>query len=103
MRWSVVLLVAACSSSPSSPGAPATPDAPATPAVEVTMHFERAAFFDAPFPSDDLLAGGTVKLDGFPSPGKRALPEQALAMLAGAHGFAVGGGVFFQMTGAPGP
>ncbi len=100
MRWLACLLVAACGSS-SSRSLPI--DAPPAAATAVAMDFARHGFFDAPFPSDDLRAGGTVRLDGFPNPGGRALVSQALGMLAGAHGFSLAGGVFFRLSAAPGP
>jgi hypothetical protein len=96
MRW-LALLAVACGSSPAP-----TADAP-PPATAVLMDFTRTGFFDAPFPSDDLVSGGHVRLDGFPNPDGRPLVSKAFDMLASAHGFALTGGVWFRLTGAPGP
>jgi hypothetical protein len=93
MRWLALLLVAAC-------GTSAAP----VPQTAVLMDFTRPGFFDAPFPSDDLVgADGTVRIDGFPNPIDRPLIRQAKDLLAGAHGFSLAGAVFFRLTGAPGP
>jgi len=73
--------------------------------VTVNMHFERAAFYDAPFPSDDLVQpDGTIAIGGYPNPDPVALVDDAKALVAGsAHGFAENGGVFFSLTGAIDP
>ncbi len=54
--------------------------------------------FDAPFPSDDLFDGATVDPAVFPNPAGSVSVEQARALLAGNHGFATTGGVFFQIS-----
>jgi hypothetical protein len=70
--------------------------------VTVNMRFERAQFYDAPFPSDDLVRDdGTIAIDGFPNPDGAMLVEQGKALLASdARGFAENGGVFFTLSGA---
>jgi hypothetical protein len=92
-----IVLLTGCNGS----GAPDAGSAAA--AVSAAMRFDRAAFFDAPFPSDDLLVDGKVKLDRFPNPAQRDLIVQSKVMLAGATGFSLAGGVFFALSGAPGP
>jgi hypothetical protein len=68
----------------------------------VNMQFARNAFYDAPFPSDDLAKGdGTIALDGFPNPDGIALVAMTKAMAASLHGFAEEGAVYFSLTGAP--
>lgn len=87
---------AACSKSDAVP-----PSSAAT--VSVRMQFERASdFYSAPFPSDDLLSSdGRVHLDRFPNETGIAVVKQATTMIeADAHGFALGGGAFFGLTGA---
>lgn len=85
LRWVVVL--AACSSSPS------------TPAPHVMMDFSRAtSLFDAPVPADDLLADIAV-----PNPQHLAMVDQVKTLLAGADGFATTAGVFFQISEAIDP
>ena len=49
----------------------------AVPGTQVKMEFGRAGFYDAPFPSDDLLeADGTIALDLFPNPKNVSLIQQ---------------------------
>lgn len=85
------LPVVACGSSPSSP--------PPEPAATVNMHFERVGFYDAPFPSDDLVkADGTIALGGFPNPNAIQLVEMTRGLAASEHGFAEEGAVFFSTT-----
>lgn len=68
--------------------------------VRVMMDLERpASLFDAPFPSDDLIVDGVVDVSVFPNPEDKILLEQARDLLVGSSGFAMSGGVFFQMTG----
>jgi hypothetical protein len=65
------------------------------------MSFDRAlGFYAAPFPSDDLRrADGTIDVSQFPNPNKVDLIDQGLRLLAtDARGFALAGGVFFQIT-----
>jgi hypothetical protein len=90
----LLLLLPSCSGS----------HAPADP-VTVNMHFERAAFYDAPFPSDDLVQpDGSVAIGAYPNPDPVALVDQAKALVAGgARGFSETGGVYFSLTGAVDP
>ena len=70
----------------------------------VSMRFARASFYDAPFPSDDLVkADGTVALDGFPNPGGIALVTMSKALASAAHGFAEEGAVYFTVSAALAP
>ena len=73
--------------------------------TQVLMDFARGdGFYAAPFPSDDLLgADGSVALAAFPNPKQVDLVQRALALLKGARGFALSGGVFMQLTGALAP
>jgi hypothetical protein len=72
---------------------------------QVSMKFDRAGFFDAPFPSDDLLRDdGSVAIDAFPNPQAIALVDQAKQLVAhDARGFSQNGAVFFRLTGAIDP
>jgi hypothetical protein len=67
----------------------------------VNMHFERASFYDAPFPSDDLVrADGTIAIDGFPDPLGIELVEEGRQLVKNdARGFASSGGIFFTLSG----
>ncbi len=86
------LPVIACGSSTGSTSQP-------EPTATVNMRFERAGFYDAPFPSDDLRkADGTVALDGFPNPNAISLVEMARVLAAGVNGFAEEGAVYFSTT-----
>lgn len=86
------LPVIACGSSASS-------SAPEEPAATINMRFERASFYDAPFPSDDLVkADGTVSLGGFPNPNKISLVDMARALAATEPGFAEEGAIYFSTT-----
>jgi hypothetical protein len=69
--------------------------------ARLSMSFQRATLYDAPFPSDDLKkADGTIDVSKIPNPNNVDLINQALALLAtDAHGFAVAGGVFFRAGG----
>lgn len=63
------------------------------------MHFERASFYDAPFPSDDLVKpDGTISVDGFPNPNKISLVDMARVLAATENGFAEEGAVYFSTT-----
>jgi hypothetical protein len=76
------------------------------PMVTVQMHFDRPTnFFDAPFPSDDLMnANGTVNVTAFPNPSLVPLVDLAKQMVDGqAKGFASEGGIFFTTTDAIDP
>ena len=56
--------------------------APARAPTEVNLKFERSAWLDAPFPSDDLrLSDGTINVSGFPNPSSSTLLSQALALV----------------------
>jgi hypothetical protein len=80
-------------------------DSSATVVRTVNMHFERANFYDAPFPSDDLVrADGTIDIDGFPDPDGIQLVEEGRQLIkTDAHGFAASGGVFFTLSDAIDP
>jgi hypothetical protein len=68
------------------------------------MDFTRTAFYDAPFPSDDLRrADGTIDLSKLPNPQDPTLMAQALTLLKGAHGFGVASAIFFRMGSAVDP
>ncbi|MGH7298402.1 MAG: alpha/beta hydrolase family protein [Polyangiaceae bacterium] len=80
----------------------------AYPTNTVGMRFERAVFYDAPFPSDDLLQpDGSIAIAGFPNlpdPDQVALVDQMKQMVAStAHGFAQEGAVYFSLGGAAHP
>jgi hypothetical protein len=80
LMWSI----AACSSNPPT---------------ELTMSFARDGFYDAPFPSDDLrTADGHIDLTKLPDPAQPRVMEQALALIAGADGFAQTGAIYFRAT-----
>ncbi len=98
----VLPLVTSCQQQPT-----ATTHA-ASAVTSVNMHFERASFYDAPFPSDDLIgADGFVHIDGFPNlppPDTVAIIDQMKQMAAaGSRGFAEEGAVFFTLQGAGPP
>jgi hypothetical protein len=71
----------------------------------VLLDFSRVhSLYDAPFPSDDLQAGGgPADVSGFPNPNSVALLEQARTLLAENDGFSASGGVFFQVSEAIDP
>ncbi len=72
-------------------GSPAAP--------HVLMDFARpTSLFDAPFPTDDLLASGMVDVSAIPNPRHAAAVEQVRALLAGRRGFATTGGVLFRVS-----
>jgi hypothetical protein len=90
-RWWLVVVLGACSSS-SSQG------------PHVMMDFTRAhSFYDAPFPSDDLMQGATPDVSGLPNPLQLSMVDQVHVLLAGADGFASTGGVFFRTSAAVDP
>src|SRR5215475_4745660 len=91
----LLILLAACQGSESAPVLGTT----------VQVSFDRAqGFYAAPFPSDDLVAGGRVDLSRFPNPGNIGIATQAKELLMrDADGFALTGGVFFQLSGALDP
>lgn len=65
----------------------------------VRMDFTRADnLFDAPFPADDLYDGETADVSRFPNPSNSVSVEQARALVVGNRGFALTGGVFFQIS-----
>jgi hypothetical protein len=75
----------------------------AIPGTQAQMDFTRPAFWDAPFPSDDLLSPQTgVDMSKFNYRGV-PLVQQVTQMVSGAKGFAISGGIFFQFTGALNP
>src|SRR6185503_17434269 len=87
--WLAVLTLVACSSDD------------AIPPTVVVMRFDRTAFFDAPFPSDDLRdADGRVHLAGFPNPSSRPLLADAISLIEeDARGFSLAGGVAMRLDG----
>lgn len=88
-------LAIACNSSP-------TREEARDPAGIVNMQFARNAFYDAPFPSDDLVkSDGTIALDGFPNPSDIALVTMTKTLAASLHGFGEEGAVYFSLGAAP--
>jgi pimeloyl-ACP methyl ester carboxylesterase len=86
---------AACSSTPLQPEAKHFVPTSGT----VNMLFQRAGFYDAPFPSDDLVrSDGTIAIDAFPNPAGIPLVTMTKAMAGTSHGFALEGAVFFTLT-----
>jgi hypothetical protein len=72
--------------------------------TELSMTFSRGAFYDAPFPSDDLRgADGRVDLARIPNPTHPTLMEQALDLLARVDGFAQTGAIYFRASAALDP
>jgi hypothetical protein len=72
------------------------------------MRFERASFYDAPFPSDDLIGpDGLVHVEGFPNlppPNTVSIVDQMKQLVVGgSHGFAEEGAVFFSLSGSGQP
>jgi len=85
----------ACTSTPLQPEARRVVTTHGT----INMLFQRSSFYDAPFPSDDLVrADGTVDIDGFPNPSNTALVTMTKAMASSTKGFAEEGAVFFTTT-----
>ncbi len=87
MRWATLcLLLTGCNSSGGT---------------QVLMSFERASFYTAPFPSDDLLrADGHVDVSRVPNPNHVQLIDQGLALIAAdAHGFALSSTILLPLTG----
>ena len=83
-RLVLVLSIAACTSEPPT---------------ELAMSFSRDGFYDAPFPSDDLrTADGHIDLTKLPDPAQPSVMAQALALIAGADGFAQTGAIYFRAT-----
>jgi hypothetical protein len=65
----------------------------------VNMSFERTSFYDAPFPSDDLVkSDGTIDISGFPNPNGNSLVIMLEQLAAQAHGFAEEGAVYFTLS-----
>ena len=80
----------------------------AYPTNTVGMRFERASFYDAPFPSDDLVQpDGTIAISAFPNyppPDTIPIVQQMTQMIAtSSHGFAEEGAVYFSLGGAAHP
>ena len=84
MRAAVVAILLAACSDDSGP--------------HVRFDFARKNLFDAPFPADDLYAGGTADVSRFPNPANSVSVEQARALVAGNRGFPTTGAVFFQIS-----
>ncbi|MBL8956100.1 MAG: hypothetical protein JNK82_35330 [Myxococcaceae bacterium] len=66
------------------------------------MRFTRESLWDAPFPSDDLKGEDRIDLGKFPTR-NIALVAQVRSVAARAGGFSTSAGIFFTLTGAPGP
>jgi hypothetical protein len=92
-RLALLFVVFSCASPRSTPG------------VTVHMQFERAALYDAPFPSDDLVRDdGTIAIGAFPNPAAVPIVDMGKALIGSdARGFAQNGGVFFTLSGAIDP
>ena len=73
--------------------------------VSVAMDFDRPQFYDAPFPSDDLIqADGTVDMSGFANPEQVGIIDDLLERVHGrATGFATTSTVLMRLTGALDP
>jgi len=83
--WVALVLLAACDDSTRGP--------------HVLMDPARTtSYWDAPFPDDGLRAGAGVDLGGFPNPGDAPSVETLRGLLADNDGFALSGGVFFQIS-----
>jgi hypothetical protein len=92
-----VLVSTACNSSTPSPESKKAVSKIGT----INMLFQRASFYDAPFPSDDLVkSDGTIAIGGFPNPSNIPLVIMTKAMAGALHGFAEEGAVFFSATAA---
>ncbi len=78
-------------------------DRPETAGIQVRMDFQRAAFFDAPFPSDDLQnPDGSIRIEGYPNPDKIPFMETTLEVIRDdVKGFGLASAVFFQLTDEP--
>jgi hypothetical protein len=83
--WAVALLVTGCDDEARGPHVLMDPSRPAT-------------FFDAPFPDDGLRVGERVDVAALPNPGATPSVETIRALLADNTGFALSGGVFFQVS-----
>jgi hypothetical protein len=69
------------------------------PATSLGMAFARDAFYDAPFPSDDLRrADGHIDLAKLSGPDPLTWMQQIFAVLAGADGFAQTGAIYFRAS-----
>jgi hypothetical protein len=94
MKRLVAIAVAVAGCGPAAPSATTT----------IAMDFARPGFWDAPFPSDDLRrSDGTVDLSRFPNPDKVQMIDEAETLLAGAHGFAQAGAIYFRASAALDP
>lgn len=65
--------------------------------AQVKMDFDRPGFWDAPFPSDDLLRDGRAELSGF-STRDVPLVAQLRSVAARQLGFATTGAIYFALT-----
>ncbi|MBA3463387.1 MAG: hypothetical protein H0T46_25755 [Deltaproteobacteria bacterium] len=83
--WVVVALLVGCDESSRGPHVVMDPS-------------RRTSFFDAPFPDDGLRSGSGVDVSGFPNPGATPSVETIRGLLADNDGFALSGGVFFQIS-----
>jgi hypothetical protein len=103
-----IVAVAVACGSPSARTEQPSSDAGGPALTTVNMRFERTSFYDAPFPSDDLVgADGAVHIEGFPNlPDPNAVPmvDQMKSLIASsAHGFAEEGAVFLTVSGTGQP
>ncbi len=104
--WGWVFATLACACSQSSSGTPVrTTDTIPPSHTQVMMTFDRSSdFYNAPFPSDDLLtANGTIDLSLFPNPNAAPLMTQAIGLASQTLGFACSAGAFFETTAAVDP
>jgi hypothetical protein len=97
----LAMVVASCSTQTARTGSAST-------TTTVNMLFQRASFYDAPFPSDDLVgADGLVHVDAFPNlpaPDTIAIIDEMKQLVGtGARGFAEEGAVFFSLDGTGQP
>jgi hypothetical protein len=89
-------------------GSPTAQTNAASTTTTVNMLFQRASFYDAPFPSDDLVGSdGFVHVDAFPNlaaPDTVSIIEQMKGLVGtGSRGFAEEGAVFFSLSGTGQP
>jgi len=98
MRWASLFLTVCIACGGGNGGGDDEP-------VTVKMDFERINFYDAPFPSNDLIkADGTVDLSGFANPDDIIIMRDLLERLDGrATGFGTTSTVIMPLTGAVDP
>ncbi len=92
MRTLVILLLVAC-----HPKDDKVEALSAIPGPQIRMDFARPTFYSAPFPSDDLISGGVVDLEGYPNPDQVLYADLVGELLVGASGFGTTSGIFFAV------